>query len=47
MDKRTAVETEINVINERLSQPVGLGLSGKLVDSEVAKFLTFSIDLYH
>lgn len=37
MDKRTAVETEMNLIIERLSQPGGPGLSGNLVDFEVSK----------
>ncbi|KAI4344294.1 hypothetical protein L6164_011540 [Bauhinia variegata] len=34
MDKRTAIEAEMNAIIERLSQPGGPGLSGNLVDSE-------------
>lgn len=34
MEKRTAVEAEMNVIIERLTQPGGPGLSGNLVDSE-------------
>ncbi|KAJ6743004.1 26S PROTEASOME NON-ATPASE REGULATORY SUBUNIT 9 [Salix viminalis] len=34
MDKRSALETEMNVIIERLCQPGGPGLSGNLVDSE-------------
>ncbi|XP_052200280.1 uncharacterized protein LOC127806802 [Diospyros lotus] len=34
MDKRSALEAEMNVIIERLSQPGGPGLSGNLLDSE-------------
>ncbi|KAI4335549.1 hypothetical protein L6164_014186 [Bauhinia variegata] len=34
MDKRAAIETEMNAIIERLSQPGGPGLLGNLVDSE-------------
>ncbi|CAK7338202.1 unnamed protein product [Dovyalis caffra] len=34
MEKRSALETEMNVIIERLCQPGGPGLSGNLVDSE-------------
>ncbi|KAA8522867.1 hypothetical protein F0562_009290 [Nyssa sinensis] len=34
MDKRSALEAEMNVIIERLCQPGGPGLSGNLVDSE-------------
>ncbi|XP_076925770.1 uncharacterized protein LOC143588728 [Bidens hawaiensis] len=34
MEKRTALEVEMNLIIERLSQPGGPGLSGNLVDSE-------------
>ncbi|KAK9055166.1 hypothetical protein SSX86_026248 [Deinandra increscens subsp. villosa] len=34
MDKRSALEVEMNVIIERLCQPGGPGLSGNLVDSE-------------
>ncbi|XP_031274386.1 26S proteasome non-ATPase regulatory subunit 9 [Pistacia vera] len=34
MEKRTAVETEMNAIIHRLSQPDGPGLSGNLVDAE-------------
>lgn len=35
MDKRAAMETEMNSIVERLCNPGGPGLSGNLVDSEV------------
>ena len=35
MDKRTAIETEMNLIIDRLCQPGGPGLSGNLVDSKV------------
>jgi len=35
MDKRTAMETEMNSIVERLCNPGGPGLSGNLIDSEV------------
>ncbi|KAJ6382227.1 hypothetical protein OIU77_030806 [Salix suchowensis] len=35
MDKRSALETEMNVIIGRLCQPGGPGLSGNLVDSEI------------
>ena len=41
MDKRSALETEMNVIIERLCQPGGPGLSGNLVDSEVHEFFFF------
>ncbi|XP_071698783.1 uncharacterized protein [Rutidosis leptorrhynchoides] len=34
MDKRSDLETEMNIIIERLCQPGGPGLSGNLVDSE-------------
>ncbi|KAL2322195.1 hypothetical protein Fmac_026574 [Flemingia macrophylla] len=34
MDKRTALEAEMNAIISRLSQPGGPGLSGNLVDAE-------------
>ncbi|PWA69075.1 26S proteasome regulatory subunit [Artemisia annua] len=34
MDKRSDLETEMNVIIERLCQPGGPGLSGNLLDSE-------------
>lgn len=34
MEKRSALETEMNVIIDRLCQPGGPGLSGNLVDSE-------------
>ncbi|CAM8928345.1 unnamed protein product [Rhodiola kirilowii] len=34
MDKRSAIETEMDVIIERLCQPGGPGLSGNLIDSE-------------
>ncbi|KAI9117717.1 hypothetical protein K1719_011883 [Acacia pycnantha] len=34
MDKRAAMEAEMNAIIERLNQPGGPGLSGNLVDSE-------------
>lgn len=35
MDKRAAMETEMNSIVERLCNPGGPGLSANLVDSEV------------
>jgi hypothetical protein len=35
MDKRSALESEMNSIIARLSQPGAPGLSGNLVDSEV------------
>lgn len=35
MDKRAAMETEMNSIVERLCNPGGPGLSGNLIDSEV------------
>ncbi|KAK4777931.1 hypothetical protein SAY87_018118 [Trapa incisa] len=34
MEKRTAIESEMNAIIERLTQPGGPGLSGNLVDAE-------------
>ncbi|XP_058186302.1 uncharacterized protein LOC131303446 [Rhododendron vialii] len=34
MDKRTALEAEMNVIIDRLCRPGGPGLSGNLIDSE-------------
>ncbi|KAL7193445.1 hypothetical protein ACSBR2_025122 [Camellia fascicularis] len=34
MDKRSALESEMNVIIDRLCQPGGPGLSGNLIDSE-------------
>lgn len=34
MDKRSGIETEMNVIIERLCQPGGPGLSGNLLDLE-------------
>lgn len=42
MDKRTAMETEMNSIVERLCNPGGPGLSGNLVDSEVLFTLLYS-----
>lgn len=35
MEKRTAVEAEMNAIIQRLSTPDGPGLSGNLIDAEV------------
>lgn len=47
MDKRTAVEAEMNAIIARLTQPGAPGLSGNLVDSEVFLFfLSFSLSFY-
>lgn len=40
MEKRSALEADMNAIIDRLSQSNGPGLSGNLVDSEV---LTHSI----
>lgn len=40
MEKRSALEADMNAIIDRLSQSNGPGLSGNLVDSEV---LTYSI----
>lgn len=45
MEKRSALETEMNVIIERLCQPGGPGLSGNLVDSEAHKFSSSSFFL--
>ena len=46
MDKRTAVEAEMNAIIARLTQPGAPGLSGNLVDSEVFLFfLSFSLSI--
>ncbi|KAJ6914328.1 hypothetical protein NC651_016561 [Populus alba x Populus x berolinensis] len=42
MEKRSALETEMNVIIDRLCQPGGPGLSGNLVDSEAHKFSSSS-----
>lgn len=44
MEKRTAIESEMNAIIERLTQPGGPGLSGNLVDAEVIRsfFSSFS-----
>lgn len=36
MEKRTAMEAEMNAIIDRLCQPGGPGLSGNLLDSEVS-----------
>lgn len=41
MDARSRVEAEMNAIIDRLCQPGGPGLSGNLVDSEVASFVFF------
>ena len=35
MEKRSAIEAQMDAIISRLSQPGGPGLSGNLVDSEV------------
>lgn len=37
MEKRTAVEAEMDAIIERLARPGGPGLSGNLIDSEVPR----------
>jgi hypothetical protein len=42
MEKRSAMEAEMNAIIDRLCQPGGPGLSGNLTDSEVFCFLLFS-----
>ena len=42
MDKRSALEAEMNGIIDRLTRPGGPGLSGNLLNSEVSlKFLSF------
>jgi len=41
MDKRSALEAEMNAIIARLSQPGAPGVSGGLVDSEVFPSLSF------
>lgn len=42
MEKRSDLETEMNVIIERLCQSGGPGLSGNLVDSEaILSFISF------
>lgn len=41
MEKRTAIESEMNAIIERLTQPGGPGLSGNLVDAEVMRSFPF------
>ena len=47
MDKRSALEAEMNSIIARLSQPGAPGLSGNLVDSEVASlFHSLSLSLF-
>lgn len=43
MDKRSALEAEMNSIIARLSHPGGPGLSGNLVDSEVLLFTSYHI----
>ncbi|XP_044471113.1 26S proteasome non-ATPase regulatory subunit 9-like isoform X1 [Mangifera indica] len=45
MEKRTAVEAEMNAIIHRLSQPGGPGLSGNLIDAE--GFPRSDIDILH
>ncbi|KAF7152346.1 hypothetical protein RHSIM_Rhsim01G0033400 [Rhododendron simsii] len=45
MDKRTALEAEMNVIIDRLCRPGGPGLSGNLIDSE-ASILIFCFSLH-
>ena len=41
MDKRAAMEIEMNAIIERLSQPGGPGITGNLLDSEVLLLLFY------
>ncbi|KAJ0746822.1 hypothetical protein HanOQP8_Chr05g0182341 [Helianthus annuus] len=43
MEKRSALEAEMNVIIERLCQPGGPGLSGNLVDSEAFRLKVESV----
>ncbi|KAF5749513.1 26S proteasome non-ATPase regulatory subunit 9 [Tripterygium wilfordii] len=43
MEKRTAMEVEMNAIIERLCQPGGPGLSGNLVDSEACLFIVIKV----
>lgn len=42
MDKRSLLESEMNSIIARLSQPGAPGLSGNLLDSEVIPFSPLS-----
>ena len=46
MDKRSALEAEMNAIIDRLCQPGGLGFSGNLVDSEVSFFFIFQFLIF-
>lgn len=46
MDKRAAMETEMNSIVERLCNPGGPGLSGNLIDSEVLYLRPHSSQLF-
>ena len=41
MEKRTAMEAEMNAIIDNLCRPGGPGLSGNLLDSEVSFYLDF------
>lgn len=43
MDRRSALEAEMNGIIDRLCQPGGPGLSGNLVDSEAIHSLIYAI----
>lgn len=45
MDRRKALEHEMNVIIQRLCRPGGPGLHGNLIDSEVSAPLS-AINLY-
>jgi len=45
MERRGAIESEMNAIIQRLCQPVGPGLSGNLVDSEVLRYMQFFFPL--
>ncbi|THG14528.1 hypothetical protein TEA_025265 [Camellia sinensis var. sinensis] len=46
MDKRSALESEMNVIIDRLCQPGGPGLSGNLIDSEAISISPLQSSLY-
>ena len=46
MQKRSAIEAQMDAIISRLCQPGGPGLSGNLVDSEVIAMPFFSLDFH-
>lgn len=47
MEKRSALEAEMNAVIERLTQPGGPGISGNLLDSEVDLFYILLFSLFN